>query len=137
MGRPTCRVLAPCPSRARRRTCRKRFEREPVRQCGLPPTSGRPARRSTLTTRATAGSFRRMVEAAEHLAHADSSRAECRRRPGVRAGAAVAAGLALIVYINSLPNGFLSDDVQTIAFSTAAAGYPFNPPGLLLAPGVI
>ncbi|TMA39392.1 MAG: tetratricopeptide repeat protein [Deltaproteobacteria bacterium] len=77
-----------------------------------------------------------MVEAVEHLSRADSSRAEHERRPGVRAGAAVAAGLALIVYINSLPNGFLSDDVQTIAFSSAA-GSPFNLRGLLIGPGLI
>ena len=48
----------------------------------------------------------------------------------------MAAGLALIVYINSLPNGFLSDDVQTIAFSSAA-GSPFNLRGLLIGPGLI
>ena len=77
-----------------------------------------------------------MAEAAKHLSHADASRAEHERRPGVRAGAVVAAGLALIVYINSLPNGFLSDDAQTIAFSSLA-GTPFNVRGILLAPGVI
>ena len=75
-----------------------------------------------------------MAEAAKHLPHSDASRGE--RPGGVRAGAAVAAGLALIVYVNALSNGFLADDVQTIAFSLAA-GHPLNVHSLLLAPGVI
>ena len=54
-------------------------------------------------------------------------------RSVLRAGSAVAAGLALIVYINSLPNGFLSDDGQVIAFS-AVAGPPSSWRAFLVTP---
>ena len=84
-----------------------------------------------MTTDATAASFPRMVEAIER---AHPVEADGKRRPTLRTGAAVAAGLALIVSINSLPNGFVSDDIQTIAFS-AVAGSSWH--GLLLTPAVI
>src|SRR5439155_1120659 len=50
-----------------------------------------------------------MVEAIER---AHPVEADGKRRPTLRTGAAVAAGLALIVSINSLPNGFVSDDAS-------------------------
>jgi len=57
-------------------------------------------------------------------------------RSVLRAGSAVAAGLALIVYINSLPNGFLSDDGQVIAFS-AVAGPPSSWRAFLVTPAAV
>src|SRR5436309_5240638 len=57
-------------------------------------------------------------------------------RSALRAGSAVAAGLALIVYINSLPNGFMADDGQAIAFS-AVAGPPSNWRAFLVTPAAV
>src|SRR5947208_13803700 len=57
-------------------------------------------------------------------------------RSAIRAGSAVAAGLALIVYINSLPNGFMADDGQAIAFS-AVAGPPSNWRAFLVTPAAV